>query len=70
MDYEGTTEHSHHFLLDKCREIGLNVTAIEDDQSLQEDILSVHHAFVATFARTSAIKVIQNATGANWTVGA
>lgn len=68
MDYRGTTEHSHHFLIDKCKEIGLNVSAIEDDQDLQEDILSVHHAYVATFARTNAIKIIENALGANWIV--
>lgn len=68
MDYRGTTEHSHHFLIDKCQEIGLNVKAIEDDQDLQEDILSVHHAYVATFARTKAIKIIENALGANWIV--
>jgi ClpP class serine protease len=52
MDYMGTSEHSHHFLIDRCREIGLNVTAIEDDQALQEDVLSVHHSFIATFSQT------------------
>lgn len=70
MDYEGTTEHSHHFLIDKCREIGLNVRAFEEDQSLQEDILSVHHAFVATFAKRPVIKLIENANGALWSVNA
>ncbi|MEY9220664.1 SDH family Clp fold serine proteinase [Bradyrhizobium ottawaense] len=70
MDYEGTTEHSHHFLIDKCAEIGLEVYAIEQDQDLQESILSVHHSFIATFARTNSIKVIENAIGANWTVAA
>jgi hypothetical protein len=70
MDYKGTTEHGHHFLIDKCRAIGLNVRPIEDDQDLQEDILSVHHAFVATFANTPTIKIIQNAFGATWTVAA
>jgi hypothetical protein len=70
MDYEGTSEHAHHFLIDKCDEMGLKVVAIEDDQDLQEDVLSVHHAFIATFARTNALKVIENANGANWVVGA
>ncbi len=70
MDYKGTTEHSHHFLIDKCRAIGLNVLALEDDQDLQEAVLSVHHSYVATFARTDAIKIIENAIGANWTVSA
>jgi ClpP class serine protease len=70
MDYKGTTEHAHHFLIDKCGEIGLQVVPIEQNQQLQEDILSVHHSFVATFARTNAIKIIQNASGATWTVSA
>lgn len=70
MDYRGTTEHGHHFLSDKCREMGLNVLQMEDDQQLQEDVLSVHHAFVATFTQTSAIKVIENADGANWIINA
>lgn len=68
MDYKGTTEHSHHFLIDKCREFGLTVNALEDDQELQEDVLSVHHAFVATFAKTGTLKLIQNAAGATWTI--
>lgn len=66
MDYRGTTDHAHHFLIDKCQSMGLKVVAIEDDQELQEDILSVHHAFIASFARTNAIKIIQNAAGATW----
>lgn len=70
MDYRGTTEHGHHFLSDKCREIGLNVLALEDDQSLQEDVLSVHHSFIATFAKTNALKLIQNGAGATWTIAA
>ncbi|NPD19732.1 S49 family peptidase [Rhodophyticola sp. DY48A3-103] len=70
MDYEGTAEHSHHFFIDQCLGMGLNVKALEDDQELQEEVLSVHHSFVATFARMSAIKIIQNANGGIWTVGA
>lgn len=70
MDYAGTTAHNHHFLIDKCREMGLNVVALEDDQELQEDVLSVHHSFVASFARTNSIKVIQNSEGSTWSIDA
>lgn len=70
MDYEGTAEHSHHFLIDQCSDMGLNVSPLEENQDLQEDVLSVHHAFVATFARMNAIKIVQNANGGIWTVGA
>ncbi|MEL7282384.1 MAG: hypothetical protein AAFY35_16470 [Pseudomonadota bacterium] len=68
MDYEGTTEHAHHFMIDKCAELGLEVVPLEADQDLQEDILSVHHAFVATFAHTDALKIIENGNGQNWVV--
>lgn len=66
MNYRGTTDHAHHFLIDKCRDMGIKVVAIEDNQELQEDILSVHHSFIASFARTNAIKIIQNVAGATW----
>jgi Serine dehydrogenase proteinase len=67
MDYAATTEHSHHFMVDKCIEMGLDVMPLESDQDLQESVLSVHHAFVASFALTDAIKIIQNSAGAIWT---
>ncbi|MGY4160227.1 MULTISPECIES: SDH family Clp fold serine proteinase [unclassified Bradyrhizobium] len=68
MDYSGTTEHSHHFLIDKCIEIGLSIEAIESDQELQERILSVHHCYMASFARSSALKIIDNSNEQTWTV--
>ncbi|SFK28844.1 hypothetical protein SAMN04488498_104309 [Mesorhizobium albiziae] len=70
MDYQGTTEHSHHFLIDNCKAIGLNVKAFEDDQDIQEDVLSVHHSFVATFAQKPVIKILQNASGLKWAINA
>ena len=70
MNYKGQTEHSQHYLVAKCKEIGLNISDIEADQGVQEDILSVHHAFVASFARTGVIKFIENGAGGNWSVSA
>lgn len=70
MNYKGQTEHGQHFLAAKCRQIGLNITELEADQAVQEDVLSVHHAYVASFARTKSIKIIENAIGGNWTPAA
>lgn len=70
MDYSGTTGHNHHFMADRCRAIGLNIKSLEDDQDLQEDVLSVHHSFLASFSRTSAIKFIENSAGGSWVVNA
>jgi len=70
MNYEGTTEHGQHFLIDTVRGFGINANPLEDDQELQGAVLATHHAFVASFSRTSAIKIIENAHGGNWTVAA
>jgi hypothetical protein len=68
MDYAGTTEHSHQFLMDKCTEIGLRVEALEGDQRLEEGILSVHHWYMASFARSNSIKIIDNSNDETWIV--
>lgn len=70
MNYGEQTEHGQHYPADKAKELGLTVTMIEDDQEIQEAVLSVHHAFVATFARTANIKIIENAAGGTWNVAA
>lgn len=67
-NYKGTSSHSHHFLIEDCKKMGLNMLALEENQDLQEAVLSVHHSFVATFARSSVIKVIQNAGSGIWTI--
>ncbi|MGB2199826.1 MAG: SDH family Clp fold serine proteinase [Pseudooceanicola atlanticus] len=68
MDYEGTSGHGHHFLADKCKEMGLKIIDLEGDQELQEDVLSVHHTFVATFTYSKSLKVIENSRGADWNI--
>lgn len=70
MNYKETTEHGHHFLKSKCIEFGLNVESLEADQKLQEAVLSVHHCYVASFARSRTVKFIENSIGASWNVAA
>jgi hypothetical protein len=70
VNFAATTEHSHHFMIDHCQKIGLNVIELESDQQLQEAVLSVHHAYVSSFARVKSIKIIENSLGASWNVSA
>jgi hypothetical protein len=42
---------------------GLNVKPLEEDQQLQEAVLSVFHATMVTFQSTSCLKVIENHLG-------
>ena len=68
MNFRDTTDHGHHFLREACLSFGLNVTSLEKDQELQEKVLTVHHSYVASFARVKTIKFIENSNGASWNV--
>ncbi|MCE2560044.1 MAG: S49 family peptidase [Acidobacteria bacterium] len=62
-DHALTKSHARHLSIQRCRDIGLKVAALEDDQELQEAVLSVHHACMLTFSATPAIKLIENDRG-------
>ncbi len=62
-DHALTLSHDRHISLEKAREAGLVVIALEDDDALQDAVLSVHHACIHTLTRTDAVKIIENHNG-------
>lgn len=58
-----TLSHSRHISFAAAKALDLKVTALEDDQVLQDDVLSVHHAMVITLGATPAVKIIENDRG-------
>jgi hypothetical protein len=36
---------------------------MEDEQDIQDKILSVHHSFMLTFQKTAAVKIVENHLG-------
>ena len=59
-NYGNFRTHSRHLAADQCKEIGLNIQFLEENNDLQNAILSVHHAYIHTFGATTAIKIIEN----------
>ena len=59
-DHAFTKSHDRHLSAEKCKEIGLEIKMMEDDNDLQDLILSVHHCMILTFTHTSAFKIIEN----------
>lgn len=55
--------HSRHLDRDDCKTIGLIIDDLEQDQSLQDLVLSVFHASTLTFTQTPAVKIIENQNG-------
>ncbi len=70
MDTNKTSSHEHHFSAGDCSGFGLKIEKLEDDQMLQEAVLSVHHAYMATFNRTAAVKIVESQNGQSWVVSA
>lgn len=65
-DVDDNKSHARHIHIDKCEELGLNIERLEDDQSLQEAVLTVHHCFTHSLAMSGAAKIVENQNGATF----
>lgn len=59
-DHSVNLAHNRHLSAKKCQEIGLKVKMLENDDALQDAVLSIHHIFMHTLRSTNAVKIIQN----------
>lgn len=62
-DHALTKSHARHLSIERCKQMGLSVVSMEDDQDLQDAILSVHHSCIHTLSATPAYKIIENQNG-------
>ena len=62
-DHQTFKSHGRHISRDELREHGLKVTNLEEDDKLQDLVLSVFHATTHTFSGTSVTKIVENHTG-------
>ncbi len=59
-NHDDTKSHARHIHIDDAKSTGLIIEDMESDQELQDLILTVHHAFMHTFANSQAFKIIEN----------
>ena len=62
-DHKTNKSHARHISKDKCKEIGVSIVDMEDDNDLQDLILTVHHSFMHTFSHSAATKIVENHLG-------
>jgi membrane-bound ClpP family serine protease len=62
-DHALTKSHARHLSAEKCSNIGMKISRLEERQEFQEAVLSVHHACIHTLASTGAYKIIENHNG-------
>lgn len=63
-DVDDNKSHARHIHIDKCEALGLKIERLEDDQELQEAVLTVHHCFMHSLAVSGAAKLVENQNGA------
>lgn len=58
---ENSKSHGRHLDIEFCSKLGLKIERLEDDQQLQDKVLSIHHAMTLTFnSSPTAVKIIEN----------
>lgn len=62
-DYRKNKTHSRHIHFDECQQIGLRASLVENDQSLQDLLLTVHHCYMHSLMNTPSFKIIENHLG-------
>ncbi|WP_288337792.1 SDH family Clp fold serine proteinase [uncultured Gordonia sp.] len=62
-DFSYFKSHGRRVSRDEARTLDLTVTDLESDPTLQDLVLSVHHAVRHTFNQTPAVKIIENDDG-------
>ena len=58
--------HSRHISKTKLQKLGLNVTSLEDDQKLQDLILSLHHCYSIILEIAPVTKFVENHIGGRY----
>lgn len=62
-EHSESKNHGRHYDINFCKNAGLKITPLEDDNKLQDAVLSIHHAYMHTLSISSAVKIIENHNG-------
>lgn len=63
-NHKKTKMHARHIDAEQAIQMGLKVSMLEDDQQLQDLVLTVHHACMHTFSQATQLqKIVENHNG-------
>lgn len=60
--------HNRHINRDKCKAAGLNIIDLEEDQTIQDLVLGIHHACMILSEQSSMLKVVENNIGGSYLI--
>jgi hypothetical protein len=62
-DHKEFKTHGRFIDRDQAKAMGLKVSSLEDDQELQDFVLSIFHSSTLTFSSTPTVKIVENHLG-------
>lgn len=62
-NHKDTKTHARHIPMEECERIGLKVIRLEDNDELQDLVLTVHHCYMHAFSQSPAAKIVENHEG-------
>lgn len=67
--HDASKVHDRHYDFVKCKQLGLNVTALENDQTLQDKVLSLYHCYLLSIYKLpNSIKFIESQNGQTFVI--
>lgn len=67
--HDASKVHDRHYDYVKCKQLGLNVIPLEEDQNLQDKVLSLYHCYILSIYRLpTIIKFIENQNGQSFII--
>ncbi len=61
--YSGNKSHSRHIHVEQLKKMGLKIEELENDNKLQDLVLTVHHTYMNTLMNSPCFKIIENQNG-------
>lgn len=61
-DLRSNKGHDKHIHIEECRDMGLKVVPLED-QEIQDLVLTIHHCYMFSLSNSPAFKIIENQLG-------
>lgn len=63
LNHNSSFSHSRRISKKECREVGLPIIDLEDNQELQDAVMSLHHCYMITFDKYPVSKIVENHLG-------
>lgn len=68
INHKHSYSHSRRISKEDCKSVGLPIIDLEDNQKLQDAVLSLHHCFMILIDMISVVKIVMNHEGRTYIV--